>query len=80
MPVSRHLIAAMRTRYWVYLIASAVYLLSAVTLARLQQAGPQHADLELANGAPATLYLPNTGNVFFQSIQFPRVNGLRSRS
>jgi pimeloyl-ACP methyl ester carboxylesterase len=61
----------MRTRYWVYLIAFVVYLLSAVTLARLQQGGPQHADLELANGAPATLYLPNTGNVFFSINPIP---------
>jgi pimeloyl-ACP methyl ester carboxylesterase len=61
----------MRPRFWVYLFAFAVYLVSLVTLTRLQRAGPQHADVELPNGAPATLYLPNAGNAFLSINPMP---------
>src|SRR5262245_49757428 len=39
-------------------VAFAVFLGAAVWLARLDRAGPPHADLELAGGVPATLFLP----------------------
>jgi dienelactone hydrolase len=38
--------------------ASLVYLAACVWLARAEQAGPVHADLELAGRIPATFYLP----------------------
>jgi len=39
-------------------VAFAVFLLASVWLARLDRAGPPHADLVLAGGVPATLFLP----------------------
>ena len=47
-------------RIWtlVSLLALAANLLCILWLARLEAAGPQHIDLMLDGGAPATLYLP----------------------
>jgi len=39
-------------------VAFAAFLAAAVWLARLDRAGPPHAQLELAGGVPATLFLP----------------------
>src|SRR5262245_1123879 len=39
-------------------VAFAVFLCAAVWLARLDRAGPPHADVMLAGGVPATLFLP----------------------
>jgi dienelactone hydrolase len=43
--------------------AFAVFLLASVWLARLDRAGPPHADLVLAGGVPATLFLPAEAGV-----------------
>ena len=55
----------MRPRQWLYLSAFTVYLVSTFVLVRLEHGGPPHTEVELPNGAPATLYLPNAGNPFF---------------
>jgi pimeloyl-ACP methyl ester carboxylesterase len=56
---------AMRRRHWIFLLAFAVYVVSIVSLARLESGLPPHTDLELAGGLPATLYLPGVGNPFY---------------
>ena len=52
-------------RIWtlVSLLALAANLLCILWLARLEAAGPQHIDLMLDGGAPATLYLPASADV-----------------
>ena len=44
-------------------VAFVVFLLASVWLAHLDRSGPPHAELELAGGVPATLFLPEAAGV-----------------
>ncbi len=57
-------------------LALLVFVGAVARLDRLQMGDPPHLQLVLPNGLPATLYLPGTGNPFYNPVT-PRSSGSR---